>query len=124
MANEYEPYENLANAIVVLAAKDYRVALRKRKRHPGSHEAQYRVSKLEGFFRSEWYGILTDVDGEYLMERIRKAGELEDRAVEDLPGVRRGVFLPAPVWSGTEILQPCLCKQRTLEGGRCKWKNR
>ena len=26
--------------------------------------------------------------------------------------------------SGTEILQPCLCKQRTLEGGRCKWKNR
>lgn len=72
MANEYEPYENLANAIVVLAAKDYRVALRKRKRHPGSHEAQYRVSKLEGFFRSEWYGILTDVDGEYLMERIRK----------------------------------------------------
>lgn len=65
MANEYEPYENLANAIVVLAAKDYRVALRKRKRHPGSHEAQYRVSKLEGFFRSEWYGILTDVDGEY-----------------------------------------------------------
>ena len=53
-----------------------------------------------------------------------KAGELEDRAVEDLPGVRQGVFLPAPVWSGTEILQPCLCKQRTLEGGRCKWKNR
>ena len=34
--------------------------------------AQYRGSKLEGFFRSEWYGILTDVDGEYLMERIRK----------------------------------------------------
>ena len=53
-----------------------------------------------------------------------KAGELEDRAVEDLPGVRQGVFLPAPVWSGTEILQPCLCKQRTLEGGRCKWKDR
>ena len=53
-----------------------------------------------------------------------EAGELEDRAVEDLPGVRQGVFLPAPVWSGTEILQPCLCKQRTLEGGRCKWKNR
>ena len=50
--------------------------------------------------------------------------ELEDRAVKDLSGVRQGVFLPAPVWSGTEILQPCLCKQRTLEGGRCKWKDR
>ena len=33
-----------------------------------------------------------------------EAGELEDRAVKDLSGVRQGVFLPAPVWSGTEIL--------------------
>lgn len=72
MANEYEPYENLANAIIVLAAKDYRVALRRWRRHPGSHEARYMVSKLEGFFRSAWYSVLTDVDGEYLMERIRK----------------------------------------------------
>ena len=53
-----------------------------------------------------------------------EAGELEDRAVKDLPGVRQGVFLSASVRVGTEILQPCLCKQRTLEGGRCKWKNR
>ena len=40
-----------------------------------------------------------------------EAGELEDRAVEDLSGVRQGVFLPTPVRAGTEILQPDLCKQ-------------
>ena len=35
--------------------------------------------------------------------------ELEDRAVEDLPGVRQGVFLSASVRVGTKILQPGLC---------------
>ena len=47
-----------------------------------------------------------------------KAGELEDRAVEDLPGVRQGVFLPAPVRVGTEILQPGLCQPGQRKGGK------
>ena len=46
-----------------------------------------------------------------------KTAELEDRAVEDLPGVRQGVFLPASVWIGTEILQPWLCKPGQKKGG-------
>ena len=46
-----------------------------------------------------------------------EAGELEDRAVKDLPGVRQGVFLPASVRVGTEILQPWLCKPGQEEGG-------
>ena len=46
-----------------------------------------------------------------------ETGELEDRAVEDLPGVRQGVFLPASVRIGTEILQPWLCKPGQEEGG-------
>ncbi len=41
-----------------------------------------------------------------------EAGELEDRAVEDLPGVRQGIFLPTTVWTRTEILQPRLCESR------------
>lgn len=72
MANEYEPYENLANAIVVLAAKDYRSALRRQKRHPGNKETQHTIDRLERFFRSAWYEVLTDVEGEYLIERIKK----------------------------------------------------
>ena len=39
-----------------------------------------------------------------------EAGKLEDCAVESLPGVRQGVFLPASVRVGTKVLQPCLCE--------------
>lgn len=72
MASAFEPYENLANAIIVLAAKDYRAALRRQKRHPGSRETQGTIDRLETFFRSAWFGVLTDVEGEYLIARIRK----------------------------------------------------
>ena len=39
-----------------------------------------------------------------------ETGELENGTFQGLSGVRQGVLLPTPVWSGTEILQPCLCK--------------
>ena len=32
----------------------------------------YELVALENFFRSDWSKILTSVDGEYLMERLRK----------------------------------------------------
>lgn len=72
MASAFEPYENLANAIIVLAAKDYRFALRRQKRHPNSRETQHTIDRLENFFRSAWFEVLTDVEGEYLIARIRK----------------------------------------------------
>ena len=75
MASAFEPYENLANAIIVLAAKDYRAALRRQKRHPGSHETQHTIDRLEAFFWSAWFEVLTDVEGEYLIARIRKEVE-------------------------------------------------
>ena len=46
-----------------------------------------------------------------------EAGELEDRAVKGLPGVRQGVFLSASVRVGTEILQSGLCQPGQEEGG-------
>ena len=75
MASAFEPYENLANAIIVLAAKDYRSALRRQKRRPGRRETQGTINRLETFFRSAWFGVLTDVEGEYLIARIRKEVE-------------------------------------------------
>lgn len=56
--------ENLANAIVTQAAKDYEDALR--------NENAGRIKECERFFRSNWYRQLTTVDGEYLIERLRK----------------------------------------------------
>lgn len=68
-------YSDLANAIVVLATKDYRAALRGMYRHPDSKGYEADVYELERFFRSGWYQTLTKVDGEYLMQRIRDEEE-------------------------------------------------
>lgn len=70
-----ENYQNLANAIIILAAKDYRAALRRLKKSPGNQMAESEIKELERFFRSPWYEMLTDVDGEYLIKRIREDEE-------------------------------------------------
>ena len=67
-----EPYQALANAIVELAVKDYKKALKQNHRFPDNQEFADEVSSLERFFRSGWYGTLTDLDGEYLMTAVRR----------------------------------------------------
>lgn len=66
------PYEKLANAIVLQAVSDYRAALKKVKKNPKNRDAIDGVLQIEKFFRSEWYQVLTSVDGEYLIDRLRK----------------------------------------------------
>ena len=65
------PYQALANAIVELAVKDYKKALKRHYRFPNSEDYAAEVKNLERFFRSGWYGMLTDLDGEYLITGIR-----------------------------------------------------
>lgn len=67
-----DPYEKLAAAVVMQAVKDYRSALRAVRKSPSSHFARSQKEALERFFRSEWYLFLTDIDGEMVIERIRK----------------------------------------------------
>lgn len=69
------PYENLANAIILQAAKDYRSALRKLKRCPRNRLAQAEADSIERFFRSDWYKCLTDVDGEMVIRKLREENE-------------------------------------------------
>ena len=64
-------YERLANAVVLQAVSDYRVALKKIKAHPKNREAISEALEIEKFFRSGWYSQLTDVDGEYLIRRLQ-----------------------------------------------------
>ena len=66
------PYEKLANVIVVQAVSDYRAALKKVKKNPKNRDAIDGALQIEMFFRSEWYQALTFLDGEYLIERLRK----------------------------------------------------
>lgn len=69
-----DPYEKLANAIIILAARDYRTALRRQKKKatPGNEQE---IRNIERFFRSQYFDMLTGVDGEYLIEQIRKEEE-------------------------------------------------
>ena len=96
-----DPYLKLANAIIIQAAKDYRVALREMRSY-ADIEAELLLSEkllakkavkreeekdrllaslkrvkadikeIEDFFHSRLYSILTDVNGDYILDGLRK----------------------------------------------------
>ena len=70
---QYDPYEELANAIVLRAFKDYKKALKK--------DNILMKKNCERFFESNMYEILTNVPADYLMkiavEQVR-AGDIEE----------------------------------------------
>lgn len=55
------PHENLANAIILQAAKDYRLT-----------DDEQQLQEIERFFRSGWFGALSKVDPEFLIKELRK----------------------------------------------------
>ena len=57
------PYEALANAIILQAAKDYRASWKKRN---GSVERR----QIRDFFHSRLFANITDVNPDYLIERL------------------------------------------------------
>ena len=65
-------YENLANAIILQAVKDYRMALKSLKVNSRNRTAQADKAEIERFFRSQWYSALTSVDGEMLIRSLQK----------------------------------------------------
>ena len=64
-------YENLANAIIVQAANDYRKALRDLETNPKYEPAQHTVKEVERFFRSDWCAELSSVSGETLIRMLK-----------------------------------------------------
>ena len=65
-------YENLANAIILQAVKDYRMALKSLKANSRNSTARADKAEIERFFRSQWYSVLTSVDGEMLIRSLQK----------------------------------------------------
>jgi hypothetical protein len=65
------PYENLANAIILKAVKDYRKSLRILFHNPNNRSAQYTRRSIEQFFRSRWFGVLTSIDPETLITKLK-----------------------------------------------------
>ena len=66
-----EGYIELVNAIILQTFKDYSTAERKLKRDPTNPEAIRLINDIERFCRSEWFEMMTDLDGGWLLERIK-----------------------------------------------------
>lgn len=65
-------YQELANAIVLLAVQDYRKALKKLLIFPHNRMMTSEIRKLERFFRSSYCKSLTDIDAETLIKKLRQ----------------------------------------------------
>lgn len=63
-------YLDLSNAIVALAADDYRNALNGISYSRKKPEKV--IEECEKFFGSRWYRTLTKVDGQYLIDRLKQ----------------------------------------------------
>ena len=68
----YDPYEELANAIVEQAAKDYREMRRKLRKNPDDMTARGQMGEVVRFFHSRWFGILTDANPDYILEQLKE----------------------------------------------------
>ena len=65
-------YENLANAIIERACKDYVIG--KRMRH-NRMDSPINVEKITRFFKSQWFKELSDMDSDYLVAMLDKRVE-------------------------------------------------
>ena len=66
------PEQMLANAIIIQAADDYRISLRRLKLNRMNREYLRMKEECERFFQSQWFEQLTNVDGKAIMMRIQK----------------------------------------------------
>ena len=74
-----EPYDELANAIILRAIDDYKICLDRLKyllKEPSFNgkrivETKREIDEIEEFFRSEWYDEMTDISGEDVIKKIR-----------------------------------------------------
>ncbi len=65
-------WQDLANAIIDQAVKDYRAAAQELRWCPDSKRAAAMIRDVEIFFHSAWYEQLTNVDGDFILNRLRK----------------------------------------------------
>ena len=68
-------YENLANAIIEQAVRDFREAKLRLQKNARDAEAEKTYREIKRFFRSEWFSQLTTLDGELLLEKLEEEFE-------------------------------------------------
>lgn len=71
--------ERLVTGIVKQAVLDWRNAKRRLRKKKDNKDAQGIITDCEIFFRSSYFGLLTNMDGEALLQRLQDDMETEDR---------------------------------------------
>ena len=70
-----DPWQNMANAIIIRAVEDWRDAssyvARRKTGGKRVKAAKDIVTECEEFFKGEWIQQLTDVDGKYILETLQ-----------------------------------------------------
>ena len=70
MAVGIENFEDLANAVVEQAAKDYLQCKKDLYMYGDMYSLRNRITDCVLFFRSDWFRFLTDLDGEIILSRL------------------------------------------------------
>ena len=81
-----ENFEDLANAIIIQQAEDYRKCRKILRARPGKKQASFfvqdeaikRLREIEVFFQSWWFSRLTTADGKMILERLKKEEDEND----------------------------------------------
>lgn len=68
ISKDLSPEENISNAIVMQAVQDYRES----RKSPKDYAMIYDCEK---FFKSEWFKVLTKVDPDFLLEKLKEEDE-------------------------------------------------
>ena len=71
-----DQFEGLANAIIIQATADYRLALKQLRQNPLFQPAIRMSYEVERFFRSDWFSILTRINGIELLARLKTEVEI------------------------------------------------
>ncbi len=67
-----DPWDDLAQAVILQAVKDYRKVLKALVRRPDSLALKKEKKQCEAFFRSVWFGVLSGTNPDFILEELRK----------------------------------------------------
>ena len=70
MTRRDEGFRQLADAIILQAVYDYRRSVNRLVRKTYDAKAYRSKQEVEGFFRSDWFQVLTDLDGLKLLHNL------------------------------------------------------
>lgn len=65
-------YIQLAHAIVIVAAESYKYTLLAVRHHTKSDSVYRRKEELESFFMSDWFRLLSGLDGRYFIKKMQE----------------------------------------------------